>query len=101
MRIRQWLLTGTSLAVFTFMPGAVMAQQAEYQALQDAQAGGDQNAIDAAKQAFNEACIAAGYACPDECVAALNGGGGGGQSAVDAQAKADAAAAAKAQDEAD
>src|SRR5690606_18670342 len=74
MRVRQWLLTGTSLAVFTFMPGAVMAQQAEYQALQQAQASGDQGAVDAAQQAFLEACIASGYSNIDECVAAVAGG---------------------------
>ena len=53
MRLRNWLLTGTSVAVLALAPAtAARAQSAElitaYQAYAAAQAGGDQNAINAA-----------------------------------------------------
>ena len=90
MRIRNWLLTGTSLAVLALVPSAAFAQQAEYQALQDAQASGDADAISSAQEAFKQACIVNGYGSVEECIAAITGGG---QPATDPQADADKAAA--------
>ncbi|MGV3491668.1 MAG: hypothetical protein ACO1OG_10140 [Devosia sp.] len=106
MRLRNWLLTGTSLAALAILPGTAFAQQAEYQALLDAQASGDSDAIATAQQALTEACIVAGYSSIDECIAAINGGGAPAAAPVDnsaaeaeaaAQAEAEAAAAAQAE----
>ncbi len=91
MRLRNWLLTGTSLAALAMLPGTAFAQQAEYQAFLDAQASGDAAAIANAQQALTEACIVAGYGSVDECIAALTGGGQ--PAAADLQAGADAEAA--------
>ena len=96
MRLRNWLLTGTSLTILAFAPlGAAHAQDAAdpnltaaYQAYVAAQAGGDATASDAAKQTLTEACIAAGFASLDDCIAALSG-----QTAVDAAPPAEAPAA--------
>ncbi len=79
MRIRNWLLTGTSLAVLALAPNVARAQDgalgAAYQAYVEAQASGDADAAAAAQQAFAEECIVAGYASIDDCIAALTGGG--------------------------
>ena len=90
MRFRNWLLTGTSLAVLALVPGAAHAQQAEYEALQQAQASGDADAINNARQALTDTCIVNGYSSVEECIAAITGGG---QPAADPQADADAQAA--------
>lgn len=79
MRFRNWLLTGTSLAVLALAPNVARAQNGElgaaYQAYVEAQASGDADATAAAQQAFAEQCIVAGYGSIDECIAALTGGG--------------------------
>jgi len=99
MRLRNWLLTGTSLAALAMLPGTAIAQQSELQALQEAQASGDADAISAAEQALREACIVNGYGSVDECIAAITGGGAPAP-AADPQADADAEAAARAEAEA-
>src|SRR5690606_8405380 len=78
MRIRNWLLTGTSLAVLAMAPAtAARAQSAElqaaYQAYVDAQAAGDAAATEAALGAVTELCIVEGFASVEECLAALGG----------------------------
>ncbi|KKB85950.1 hypothetical protein VW29_04915 [Devosia limi DSM 17137] len=76
MRIRNWLLTGTSLGLLAFAPLSVRAQDggliAAYQAYAAAQSSGDAAALETAQAAFTEQCIVAGYASIDECIAALN-----------------------------
>ena len=99
MRLRTWLLTGTSVAVLALAPmGAVKAQSAElqaaYQAYVDAQAAGADPS--AALTALTELCIVEGYTSVDDCIAALAAAA---QAA--AQAEAEAAAAAQAQAEAE
>jgi outer membrane protein OmpA-like peptidoglycan-associated protein len=101
MRLRNWLLTGTSLAALAMLPGTAFAQQAEYQDYVDAQASGDADAIDAAQQALTEACIVNGYGSVAECIAAITGGGAPAADTSAADAEAEAAAAAAAQAEAD
>ncbi len=107
MRLRNWLLTGTSLGLLALAPLPVQAQSAEltaaYQAYVAAQASGDAAATEAALGTFTEQCIVAGYGSVDECVAALSGGGANAAAAAAAaaQAEAEAAAAAQAQAEAD
>jgi outer membrane protein OmpA-like peptidoglycan-associated protein len=79
MRFRNWLLTGTSLAVLALAPNVARAQNGElgaaYQAYVEAQASGDADAAAAAQQAFAEQCIVAGYGSIAECIDALTGGG--------------------------
>lgn len=107
MRLRNWLLTGTSLGLLALAPLPVQAQSAEltaaYQAYVAAQASGDAAATEAALGIFTEQCIVAGYGNIDECVAALSGGGAdaAAAAAAAAQAEAEAAAAAQAQAEAE
>ena len=76
MRLRNWLLTGTSLGLMAVLPLTVRAQDgdivAAYQAYQAAQASGDQAALDEAQNALTEACIVAGYSSIDECIAAIS-----------------------------
>ncbi len=81
MRLRHWLLTGTSLVAIAMVPTIAQAQQSEYRALLEAQASGDAEAIEAAQQAFTEACIVAGFSSVSECVATLQGGGAAPQAA--------------------
>ena len=77
MRLRNWLLTGTSIGLMAMVPMSVRAQDgqvvAAYQAYAAAQASGDAAAIEAAQTALNEACIVAGFASVDECIAAATG----------------------------
>ncbi len=105
MRLRTWLLTGTSLGLLALAPLPVQAQSAEltaaYQAYVAAQASGDAAATEAALGILTEQCIVAGYGSVDECVAALSGGGADAAAAAAAQAEAEAAAAAQAQAEAE
>lgn len=79
MRLRTWLLTGTSLGLLALAPLPAQAQSAEltaaYQAYVDAQGSGDAAAAEAALGTFTEQCIVAGFSSIDECVAALAGGG--------------------------
>ena len=79
MRFRNWLLTGTSIGLMAMLPLSVRAQDgdlvAAYQAYTAAQASGDAEALAAAEGSFTEACIVAGYASIDECIAAAAGGG--------------------------
>jgi outer membrane protein OmpA-like peptidoglycan-associated protein len=95
MRLRNWLLTGT--AVLAMLPGTAFAQQAELQALQEAQASGDADAIAAAEQALTEACIVNGYASIEECIAALTAAAADADAAAAAAAQAEAEAAAQAE----
>lgn len=75
MRIRSWLMTGTSLGLMAFAPITVQAQDdavvAAYQAYTAAQASGDAAALETAQAAFTEQCIVSGYASIDECIAAI------------------------------
>ena len=74
MSFRNWLLTGTSLTLLAFAPLSVARAQdatdpalvAAYQAFQADQSEANQTAL-------TEACIAAGFASLDECIAALSG----------------------------
>lgn len=101
MRLRNWLLTGTSLGLLALAPLSVQAQSAEltaaYQAYVAAQASGDAAATEAALGTLTEQCIVAGYGSVDECVAALAGGGADAAAAAAAAAQAEAEAAAAAQ----
>lgn len=78
MRLRNWLLTGTSIGLMALLPLTVRAQDgdlvAAYQAYAAAQASGDAAALAAAQGTFTELCIVAGYASIDECIASISGG---------------------------
>ncbi len=74
MRIRNWLLTGTSLTLMALAPlSPVYAQDASDPALKDAFAAYAADQSDDNKQKLNEACIAAGFASFEDCVAAISG----------------------------
>jgi len=94
MRLRNWLLTGTSIGLMAMLPMTVRAQDGElvaaYQAYAAAQASGDTAALEAARGSLTELCIVNGYASIDECIAALSGN-------TPAAAPADANAAAEAE----
>ncbi|HZY67417.1 MAG TPA: OmpA family protein [Devosia sp.] len=70
MSFRNWLLTGTSLTFLALSPLSVAHAQdgltAAFQAFQADPSEANQTAL-------TEACIAAGYASLDECIAALSG----------------------------
>ncbi|KQX40110.1 hypothetical protein ASD04_05575 [Devosia sp. Root436] len=76
MRLRNWLLTGTSIGLMALLPLTVRAQDgdlvAAYQAYAAAQASGDAAALEAAQASLTELCIVAGYASIDECIAAIS-----------------------------
>ena len=75
MRVRNWLLTGTSLTFLAFAPvGVAHAQDANDPALAAAFQAYQADQSDAARQKLNEACIAAGFQSLDDCIAALSGG---------------------------
>jgi len=78
MRLKNWLLTGTSIGLMALMPLTVRAQDgdlvAAYQAYTAAQASGDADALAAAEGSFTEACIVAGYSSIEECIAAVEAG---------------------------
>ncbi|MHA6297521.1 OmpA family protein [Devosia sp. CAU 1758] len=75
MRLKNWLLTGTSIGLLAFAPLSAHAQDAElrsaYQAYLDAQASGDAEALESAQTNLTELCIVGGYASLDECIAAI------------------------------
>lgn len=77
MRLRNWLLTGTSVGLMALLPLTVRAQDgdlvAAYQAYAAAEASGDAAAIEAARGVLTELCIVSGYASIDECIAAATG----------------------------
>lgn len=79
MRLKNWLLTGTSIGLLALAPLSANAQdgdlQAAYEAYAAAQASGDAAAMQAAQGTLTELCIVAGYTSLDECIAALLGGG--------------------------
>ncbi|HEY9011580.1 MAG TPA: OmpA family protein [Devosia sp.] len=109
MRLRNWLLTGTSLGLLALAPFPAQAQSAEltaaYQAYVAAQASGDAAATETALAALTEQCIVAGYSSIDECTAALaqaeaDAAAAAAQAEADAAAKAEAEAAAQAEAEA-
>lgn len=79
MRLKNWLLTGTSIGLLALAPLSANAQdgdlQAAYEAYAAAQASGDAAAMQAAQGTLTELCIVAGYTSLDECIAALSGGG--------------------------
>ncbi|MBF0679796.1 MAG: OmpA family protein [Devosia sp.] len=79
MRLKNWLLTGTSIGLLALAPLSATAQdgdlRAAYEAYAAAQASGDAAALEAAQGTLTELCIVAGYASLDECIAAINGGG--------------------------
>lgn len=78
MRLKNWLLTGTSIGLLALAPLSANAQdgdlRAAYEAYAAAQASGDAAALEAAQSALTELCIVAGYTSLDECIAAINGG---------------------------
>jgi len=78
MRLKNWLLTGTSIGLLALAPLSANAQdgdlRAAYEAYAAAQASGDAAALEAAQGALTELCIVAGYTSLDECIAAINGG---------------------------
>lgn len=96
MSFRNWLLTGTSLTLLAFAPLSVARAQdatdpalvAAYQAYQADQSDGN-------KTALTEACITAGFATLDECIAALSG-----QTPVEATSSQDSSVEAPASSEA-
>jgi outer membrane protein OmpA-like peptidoglycan-associated protein len=80
MRLRNWLLTGTSVAVLALLPsGGALAQSEElrsaYEAYIDAQAAGDTSAEEAALESVTELCIVEGFASVEACLRALEAGG--------------------------
>lgn len=76
MRLKTWLLTGTSIGFMAFAPLSALAQDAElqsaYNAFVAAQASGDAAALEAARAELTELCIVGGFSSLDECIAALN-----------------------------
>jgi len=78
MRLKNWLLTGTSIGLMAFAPITAYAQDAElqsaYQAYLEAQASGDAAALEEARTTLTELCIVGGYTSFEECVAALEAG---------------------------
>lgn len=76
MRLKTWLLAGTSIGFMAFAPLSALAQDAEiqaaYQAYVQAQASGDADALDAARAELTELCIVGGFSSLDECIAALS-----------------------------
>jgi outer membrane protein OmpA-like peptidoglycan-associated protein len=78
MRLKNWLLAGTSIGLMAFAPITANAQDTElqsvYQAYLDAQASGDAAALEQAQTALAELCIVGGFANLDECIAALEAG---------------------------
>ncbi|MBE7732329.1 OmpA family protein [Devosia faecipullorum] len=76
MRLKTWLLTGTSIGFMAFAPLLALAQDAElqsaYGAYIAAQASGDAAALEAARAELTELCIVGGFSSLDECIAALN-----------------------------
>ncbi len=94
MRLRNWLLTGTSLGMLAFAPmSAAHAQSADltaaYNAYVAAQGTSDE---DAAKTALQELCITEGFASLDDCVAALGASSGAAAPAEEATPPAEEAA---------
>jgi len=74
MSFRNWLLTGTSLTLLAFAPlSLARAQDATDPALVAAYQAFQADQSDANKTALTEACIAAGFADLDTCIAALSG----------------------------
>ena len=78
MRLKNWLLTGTSIGLMAFAPITAYAQDADlqsaYQAYLEAQASGDAAALEEARTTLTELCIVGGYTSFEECVAALEAG---------------------------
>ncbi|MBJ3783594.1 OmpA family protein [Devosia sediminis] len=93
MRLKNWLLTGTSITMLAFAPVAANAQSAElqsaYSAYVQAQASGDAAALEAAQTALTELCIVEGFASIDECIAALSGAAPAAEPAVEEPAPAE------------
>ena len=79
MRLKNWLLAGTSIGLLAFAPISAHAQDAElqtaYQAYIEAQASGDAAALEAAQTALTELCIVGGYSSLEECIAAIEAAG--------------------------
>jgi outer membrane protein OmpA-like peptidoglycan-associated protein len=73
MRVRNWLLAGTSLTILALAPvAAARAQDASDPALVAAYQAYAADQSDDNKQKLNEACIAAGFQSFDHCVAAMS-----------------------------
>jgi outer membrane protein OmpA-like peptidoglycan-associated protein len=96
MRLRNWLLTSTSIGLLALHPLSATAQDlgSAVQAFQAAQASGDAAQIENAQNVLRELCIVNGFASIEECIAAGIGG-----SAAPAAPAADPAAEAAAQAE--
>ncbi len=95
MRLKNWLLAGTSIGLLAFAPISAHAQDAElqsaYQAYLNAQASGDAAALEEAQTALTELCIVGGYTSLEECIAAIEAAGT--QPAAEEPAAEDAAPA--------
>src|SRR4051794_29452286 len=73
MRFRNWLLTGTSLALLAAAPiSFVRAQDATNPALVEAYKAFQAKQNGKTKKTLEEACIAAGFKGLDDCIAALS-----------------------------
>ncbi len=76
MRLKTWLLAGTSIGFMALAPLSALAQDAElqsaYRAYLDAQASGDSAALATAQAELTELCIVGGFASIEDCIAALN-----------------------------
>ena len=76
MRLRHWLLMGTSLGFMAAAPLSVSAQDigALYDDFVNASSSGDADAQAAARAALEAACADAGFESVDDCIALLSGG---------------------------
>lgn len=73
MRVRNWLLTGTSLTLLALAPAtAARAQDASDPALISAYQAFSADQSEETRQKLTEACIAAGFASLDDCITAVS-----------------------------
>lgn len=79
MRLRNWLLTGTSLGILVFAPVSVAQAQdaaliAAYEQFVVASSSGDADATAVAQEAFLAECARVGVPNADECIALIQNG---------------------------
>jgi outer membrane protein OmpA-like peptidoglycan-associated protein/outer membrane biosynthesis protein TonB len=79
MRLRNWLLTGTSLGILVFAPVTVAQAQdaaliAAYEQFVVASSSGDADATAVAQDAFLAECARVGVPNADECIALIQNG---------------------------
>jgi len=80
MRLRHWLLTGTSLGLLALAPAGIAraqdaALQAAYENYISAASSDDADAKAAAEAEFQAACSAAGIGSIQECISSIQNGG--------------------------